>query len=105
MMCYRVVAVFAERPLKGNALAVFTDASGIDADSHGAVDRRMLSSTPLGRCRTSRGGNSDPALHHPTCGSAHADFPDDPLVVLSYGFGPNAEDAGRMAEPNPAVRR
>ena len=27
---YRVVDVFTERPLEGNALAVFTDASGMD---------------------------------------------------------------------------
>lgn len=39
MMCYRVVAVFTERPHKGNALTIFPDASGIDADSHGAADR------------------------------------------------------------------
>ena len=81
------------------------DTTGISGPPYSSMRiARMLSSTPLGRCRASCGGNSDPSLHQPACGSAHAYFPDDPLVLLPYGFSPHAEDSRRMAEPNPVVR-
>jgi len=38
---YRVVDVFTERPLEGNALAVFTDASGLDSDVMQRIAREL----------------------------------------------------------------
>lgn len=38
---YRVVDVFTDRPLEGNALAVFPDASGIDAEAMQKIAREL----------------------------------------------------------------
>ncbi len=46
---YRIVDVFAERPLEGNALAVFPEAEGLDESTMQAIAREMnLSETAFG---------------------------------------------------------
>lgn len=73
-MCYRVVAVFTDRPLKGNALAVFPDTSGINADSHCAAGRRR----------------TEPRRNHVRPSADAAEMPSQCRSImsanLSYGF-------------------
>ncbi len=77
---YRIVNVFAESRLAGNALAVFEDARGLDAEAMQALARQFnLSETTFllpsaqatARVRIFTPANEMPFAGHPTLGSAY----------------------------------
>jgi len=115
---YRVVDVFAERPLEGNPLAVFPDGRGLDDATLQAVARELnLSETAFGlpatrpgcaaRLRVFTPARELPFAGHPTIGGAFV-LRDEGIVaaqserfVLDEGIGPVPIEAERG--PNPML--
>jgi trans-2,3-dihydro-3-hydroxyanthranilate isomerase len=115
---YRVVDVFAERALEGNALAVFPDARGLDDATMQAIARELnLSETVFGfpathpecaaRLRIFTPSRELPFAGHPTIGGAFV-LRDEGVVapqterfLLEEGVGPVAVEAERG--PNPML--
>jgi len=98
---YRVVDVFTERPLEGNALAVFPDASGMDALTMQRVARELnlaettfvLPSTRtdcVARLRIFTPAKEMRFAGHPTIGTA--------FVLLDEGLMPTENGNGLLLE-------
>jgi trans-2,3-dihydro-3-hydroxyanthranilate isomerase len=92
---YRVVDVFTERPLEGNALAVFTDASSLDDATMQKIARELnLSETTFVNPSTSAGCAANiriftptrelPFAGHPTIGAS--------FVLLDEGAVPKGSE-------------
>jgi len=103
---YRVVDVFTERPLEGNALAVFPDGAGLDDASMQKIARELnLSETTfvapptradcVGRVRIFTPARELPFGGHPTVGAA--------WVLLDEGMVPRSRDRFALEEGVGAV--
>ena len=111
---YRVVDVFTERPLEGNALAVFPDGSGLDDATMQKIARELnLSETTfvtpptraecVARVRIFTPARELPFAGHPTIGTAFvllaARAARGPRFVLEEGVGPVAVRVESGARP------
>jgi trans-2,3-dihydro-3-hydroxyanthranilate isomerase len=113
-MHFHIVDVFAEAPLEGNQLAVFTDAAGLDATRMQAIAQEMnFSETTFvtgrapGRAavRIFEPGRELPFAGHPTLGTAWVLAGGAREIVLELGAGDVAVrfDEGRaFMTPPPA---
>jgi len=113
---YRVVDVFAERPLEGNPLAVFPEARGLDDATMQAIARELnLSETVFSlpsdrpecavRLRIFTPAREMPFAGHPTIGGAFV-LLDEGIVagrperfLLEEGIGPVSVEAERGPQP------
>ena len=81
-LTYHVVDVFTTTPLEGNALAVFTDASGLDASTMQRIAREMnLSETTFVLPRESKNGAMRVRIFTP---GREMDFAGHPTVGTAY---------------------
>jgi len=122
---YVVVAVFTDRPLTGNQLAVFTDARGLDAETMQALAREINYSESTFVLPAEEGGHAKmriftpaqelPFAGHPTLGTAFVLAGPLQLVEIrletAAGIVPvrlereeNRIVFGRMQQPLPTVR-
>jgi trans-2,3-dihydro-3-hydroxyanthranilate isomerase len=79
---YHVVDVFTERPLEGNALAVFSDATGLDGATMQRIARELnLSETSFIFPKESREGSTRVRIFTP---SYEMEFAGHPTIGTSY---------------------
>jgi trans-2,3-dihydro-3-hydroxyanthranilate isomerase len=94
---YRVVDVFAERPLEGNPLAVFPDGGGLDASTMQAIARELnLSETAFGLPSTRPGCAARLRIFTPTREMAFAGHPTIGGAFVLLDEGVVQRGAGRF---------
>jgi trans-2,3-dihydro-3-hydroxyanthranilate isomerase len=81
---YVVCDVFTERALAGNALAVFTDATGLDGDTMQAIARELNLSETVFVLRPQRGGHARMRIFTPR---RELEFAGHPVLGTAFVLG------------------